>query len=68
MTPFQYARKELAAGRFPSLLVNELVAGSVYLCDADWNVLKGSKTYTSRDAACADRSRILDRARKAEDK
>lgn len=64
MTPVQYAKQEIAEGRFPSMPVYE-VAGSFYLCDADWHVLAGSKAYTSRMAAESDRSKIVDRAGKA---
>jgi hypothetical protein len=63
MTPHQYAKQQLTAGKFPSMPVLH-VAGSYYLCDSDWNILRGSKTYTSQDAAIADRSKILDRARR----
>lgn len=64
MKPIQYAKQQIAAGKFPNMPVYA-VAGSFYLCDADWNILAGSKTYNSQDAAMSDRSRILDRARKA---
>lgn len=64
MTPLQYAKSEILAGRFPSMPI-EYVAGSFYLCDRDWNILKGSKSYPSRDHAMHDRSKILDRAQKA---
>ena len=61
MTPAKYARAEIAAGRFPNMPVLH-VAGSFYLCDGDWNILKGGKTYTSQDAATKDRSKIIERA------
>jgi hypothetical protein len=61
MTPAQYAKQELSAGRMVNMPIYS-VAGSVYLCDADWNILSGSKQYASKDAAAADRSRIIERA------
>lgn len=64
MSPFQYAKQEAAEGRFPCMPIYA-VAGSYYLCDSDWNILAGGKTYASENAAMADRSRILDRARNA---
>jgi hypothetical protein len=63
MTPTQYAKQQFTAGRMVNMPVYD-VAGSFYLCDADWNILPGSKTYATKDAAVMDRSRILDRARK----
>jgi hypothetical protein len=67
MTPTQYARQELAAERFPVMSVLA-VAGSFYLTDSDWHILTGSKTYSSKLAATSDRSRIIERARKAHDR
>ncbi|XUM19777.1 hypothetical protein ACRAVF_19110 [Bradyrhizobium oligotrophicum S58] len=61
MTPAQYAKQELTAGRTINMPIYS-VAGSVYLCDADWNILSGSKRYESSSAASADRSRIIERA------
>lgn len=63
MTPIQYAKQELAAGRFPVMSV-QAIAGSFYLCDKDWNLLSGSQAYRSKEHATTDRSRILDRARR----
>jgi hypothetical protein len=62
MTPTQYAKQEFRAGRFPSMPVYG-VGGAFYLCDNDWNILKGGKAYVAKDIAIADRSKILDRAR-----
>ena len=62
MTPAQYAKTELAAGRFPEVLIDG-AAGSFWFCDRQWLPLKG-KHYASKDAAMTDRSKILDRAGK----
>ena len=63
MLPIKYAKQQIAAGHLVNMPVYD-VAGSFYLCDADWNILPGSKTYATRDAAVSDRSRILERAAK----
>jgi hypothetical protein len=63
MTPFQYAKAELASERMPELPIDG-VAGSFWLCSRDWSPLRG-KHYASRDAAATDRSKILARAGKA---
>lgn len=63
MKPFNYAKNEILAGKFPQIGIFH-VAGSYYLTDADDKLLSG-KTYDSKEAAITDRSKILDRARKA---
>lgn len=63
MKPAQYVASEIEAGRIPSMPIIAL-AGAFYLCDGDWNILRGGKTYVTKDAAMTDRSRILDRANK----
>ena len=63
MTPAQYAKAELAAERMPNITIDG-AAGSFWLGDKNWLPLKG-KHYGSRDAAMADRSKILDRASKS---
>ena len=60
MTPFQYAKAELIAGRFPTMSIDG-AAGTFWLCDDKWTALKG-KHYGSKDEAMRDRSKILDRA------
>jgi len=61
MTPVQYAKQELIAGRIVNMPVYG-VAGSYYLCDAEWNILPGGKTYDSEWAAITDRSKIIEKA------
>lgn len=63
MSPYHYAKAELAAGRMPEMLIDG-AAGLFWLCDREWKPLKG-KHYASRDAAMTDRSKILTRAGKA---
>lgn len=64
MTPTQYVRAALADGKFPNMPIDDL-AGTFYLCNADWAVIPGGKPYSNRDAAECDRSRIIERASKA---
>lgn len=61
MTPAQYAKQELTAGRTINMPIYD-VAGAYYLCDATWGILPGSKQYASKDAAASDRSKIIERA------
>lgn len=63
LTPIQFAKRELSAGRFPAMHVLPL-AGAFYLTDTDWHMLDG-RTYKTKDHAMTDRSRILDRASRA---
>lgn len=64
MTPFQYAKNEFAAGRFPQMMIEPGLSAGFWLVDADWKSLK-SKCYVSREAAEKDRSKILGRAQRA---
>lgn len=64
MTPFQYAKTEFAAGRFPSIMIEPGISAGFWLHDGDFKALKG-KCYTSREAAEKDRSKILTKAQKA---
>ena len=61
MTPAQYAKQELTAGRMINMPIYA-VAGSYYLCSSDWSILSGSKRYDSNDAAAGDRSKIIEKA------
>jgi hypothetical protein len=63
MKSFDYAKKELVAGRYPEILIDG-AAGSFWLCTRDWSPLKGVH-YPSRDAAILDRSKVIDRASKS---
>lgn len=63
MTPMQYARTQIAAGRFADMAIVEF-CGAFYLCDSDYNLLKG-KAFSSRDIAQRERSKVIDRALKA---
>lgn len=62
-TPLQYAKSQIAAGKFANLPIYE-VCGQFYLCDGDWNLLEG-RAYPSRDAAIAGRSKVLAQAAKS---
>ena len=62
VTPGQYAKAEILAGRHPNMTIYEL-GGKFHLADTDGKPLKG-KAYDSRDAAETDRSKTLDRNRK----
>lgn len=62
-TPLQYAKAEIASGKFAVIHIEE-IAGSFYLCDSNWNFLN-HKSYNSKLCAIADRSAILEKARKA---
>ncbi len=59
MTPAQYIKAKRNEGKFPNMLI-DCIAGGYYLCDGDWNLLKG-KSYKSNDEAMKARSKFLDR-------
>lgn len=58
-----YAKKEIAAGRFPNISIKPGEYGTFWLYDADWNLLD-CKTLTSREAAEKLRTKAIEAAMK----
>ena len=58
MTPHQYTKAEILAGRHPMICIEAGVFGDFYLRDGDWRALAG-KSYASRDAAERARSNAI---------
>lgn len=59
MTPAQYIKQKRNDGKFPNMPI-EHIAGGYYLCNDNWELLKG-KSYSSNDEAMKARSKFLDR-------
>lgn len=61
LKPINYAKQELAAGRFPMMVIETGENGTFWLHDADFRMLD-CKAFTSRGAAEKFRSKIIEKA------
>ena len=63
MTPATYAKNEIKAGRFPSMMISAGQNGTFWLDDAEFKTLENA-CFMSREAAEQARSKAIDKAMK----
>ncbi len=61
--PVTYAKQEIAAGRFPMMVIEAGQYGTFWLHDRDYRMLD-CKSFSSKEAAEKYRSKIIDKAHK----